>query len=84
MTRVLLKDATTKYPIELMLKQSVSHDSYLYRFRLESEEHILGIPLGKHVNLSAEINGELVSRAYTPISLNDQKGYLDFVLKVCL
>ncbi|CAH8522149.1 unnamed protein product [Dicrocoelium dendriticum] len=35
-----------------------------------------------HVYLSARINGILVVRPYTPISLDEQKGYVDFVIKV--
>lgn len=41
-------------------------------------------PLGKHVYLSARIDGSLVVRPYTPVSSDDDKGYVDLVVKVCM
>jgi Oxidoreductase FAD-binding domain len=38
--------------------------------------------IGQHVFLSARVNGELVVRAYTPVSSDDDKGYTDLVIKV--
>ncbi|CAH8540767.1 unnamed protein product [Heterobilharzia americana] len=38
--------------------------------------------LGNHVYFSAKINGNLVVRPYTPVTLDSQKGYVDFVIKV--
>ena len=32
--------------------------------------------------LSARINGELVSRPYTPVSSDDELGYFELVIKV--
>ena len=51
-------------------------------FALPSEQHVLGLPIGQHIYLSAKINGELVVRPYTPTSSDDDKGYFDLVLKV--
>ena len=45
---------------------------------------IKGLPTGNHVHVSAMIGGELVSRAYTPISSDDDKGYCDLIIKVCI
>ncbi|CAJ0968829.1 unnamed protein product [Ranitomeya imitator] len=36
-----------------------------------SSEHILGLPIGQHVYLSAKVNGSLVVRAYTPVSSDE-------------
>ena len=49
---------------------------------MPSEQHVLGLPIGQHIYLSAEINGETVIRPYTPTSSDDDKGYFDLVLKV--
>jgi len=43
---------------------------------------ILGLPIGQHIHLSARINGELVARAYTPVSSDNDVGYMDLVIKV--
>ncbi len=37
---------------------------------------------GNHMYLSARINGELVSRPYTPVSSDDELGYFELVIKV--
>lgn len=37
---------------------------------------------GQHVYLSAKVNGSLVVRAYTPVSSDEDQGYVDLVVKV--
>lgn len=51
-------------------------------FELPSKAHILGLPVGKHVFLSANIDGKLVVRPYTPVTSDDDKGHMDLVIKV--
>jgi cytochrome-b5 reductase len=68
--------------LPLIEKEEISHDTRKYRFGLPSAEHILGLPVGQHIHLSATINGELVIRSYTPVSSDDDKGFVDLVVKV--
>lgn len=77
-----LQDANEKYLLPLIEKEEISHDTRKYRFGLPSKEHILGLPVGQHIHLSATINGELVIRSYTPVSSDDDKGFVDLVVKV--
>jgi len=79
---VALVDSNVKYPFQLVFKRELTHDTALFRFALPSEQHVLGLPIGQHIYLSAEINGETVIRPYTPTSSDDDKGYFDLVLKV--
>ena len=37
---------------------------------------------GQHIYLTAKINGELIIRPYTPVSSDDDKGFMDLVIKV--
>lgn len=37
---------------------------------------------GQHVYLSAKVDGKLVVRAYTPVSSDEDQGYVDLVVKV--
>ena len=37
---------------------------------------------GNHMYLSARINGELVSRPYTPVTSDDEQGYFQLMIKV--
>ncbi|XP_040184213.1 NADH-cytochrome b5 reductase 2 [Rana temporaria] len=79
---VTLLDPNTKYPLPLIEKQEISHDTKKFRFGLPSSEHILGLPIGQHIYLSAKVNGSLVVRAYTPVSSDEVKGHVDLVVKV--
>uniref|UniRef100_A0A8D0R018 NADH-cytochrome b5 reductase n=1 Tax=Sus scrofa TaxID=9823 RepID=A0A8D0R018_PIG len=62
--------------------QVVNHDTRRFRFALPSPQHILGLPVGQHIYLSARIDGNLVIRPYTPVSSDDDKGFVDLVIKV--
>lgn len=42
------------------------------------------LPAGQHIYLSARIDGNLVIRPYTPVSSDDDKGFVDLVIKVSL
>jgi len=79
---ITLKESAVKYPLRLVDKESLSHDTRRFRFALPTPEHVLGLPVGQHIFLTARINGELVIRPYTPTSSDDDKGYVDLVIKV--
>ncbi|CAG9858936.1 unnamed protein product [Phyllotreta striolata] len=78
----LLKDPNEKYKLPLIKKDIISHDTRLFRFGLPEKDMVLGLPIGKHIQLSARINDELVIRSYTPVSSDDDEGYVDLVVKV--
>lgn len=77
-----LLDPAEKYMLPLLEKEEISHDTRRFRFGLPSSEHVLGLPIGQHVNLIAQINNEPVIRAYTPVSSDEDHGYVDLVVKV--
>jgi len=79
--RPIALDPKRKRPFKLQEKIVLSEDSFLLDFALPSPEHILGLPTGKHMFLSAEVNGEAVMRRYTPISSNHDIGRVQFVIK---
>lgn len=70
-----------KSPFRLQNKIVLSRDSYMLDFALPTPQHVLGLPTGKHLFLSAKINGETVMRRYTPISSNYDVGCVKFVIK---
>lgn len=77
-----LRDPLVKYPLELIAKEELTHDTRRLRFALSSTKHRLGIQLGHHVMLTARIYGDIVVRPYTPTSSVDQCGYFDLVLRI--
>ncbi|KAM0788181.1 hypothetical protein ACM66B_001341 [Microbotryomycetes sp. NB124-2] len=86
----------TKWKAARLIKiQRVNHDSRIYRFALEDPEQLLGLPTGQHVYARLRrkkpktqtgneitIEGELVQRAYTPLSPENAKGTIDMLIKV--
>lgn len=65
----------------LIEKKRISTNTALYRFRLPSSNAILGLPIGQHISIQAEINGKNVMRSYTPTSSDDDRGFFDLVIK---
>lgn len=72
----------------------INHDSRNYRFALEHADQPLGLPTGQHVYArlrrkttaadaeNGVVEGELVQRAYTPVSSEHATGFLDMLIKV--
>uniref|UniRef100_A0A224XST2 NADH-cytochrome b5 reductase n=1 Tax=Panstrongylus lignarius TaxID=156445 RepID=A0A224XST2_9HEMI len=79
-----LQDPAAKVSLRLMHKEVINHDTRRFRFELPSKNHILGLPIGQHIFLSATIDGETLIRSYTPVSSDDDVGYMDLVVKVYL
>lgn len=64
-------------------KKVLSHNVAIYRFSLHSPDQILGLPIGQHMSIAANIEGQPkeVVRSYTPISSDENKGYFDLLIK---
>merc|ERR1712018_413644 len=80
--KITLEDPNVKYSLKLIKKEVVSHDTRRFVFELPSPNHILGLPVGQHIYLSAKINGSLVVRPYTPVTSDEDLGHMDLVVKV--
>jgi len=77
-----LEDPNKKYPLKLIEKVILSHDTRVFKFELPTPEHCLGLPIGQHIYLSAKVNGSLVVRPYTPVTSDEDLGHVDLVIKV--
>lgn len=76
-------DPKTWQQYRLLSKQEISPNTALYRFRLPKANGILGLPIGQHISLQANIDGKDVMRSYTPTSSDDDRGFFDLIIKVC-
>lgn len=45
---------------------------------------MLGLPIGQHISIQANIDGKNVMRSYTPTTLDNDKGYFELVVKVSI
>ncbi|KAJ3689963.1 hypothetical protein LUZ61_019127 [Rhynchospora tenuis] len=77
-----LANPREKVKCTLVEKTMISTDTRIFRFALPLPEQVLGLPVGKHIFVSAIINEKLCLRAYTPSSHADEKGHFDLVVKV--
>ncbi|KIP04507.1 hypothetical protein PHLGIDRAFT_75866 [Phlebiopsis gigantea 11061_1 CR5-6] len=79
-------DPKTWKAVALTSVGRVNHDSLIYRFALTSSDAPLGLPVGQHVfvRLRKKDTGEVVQRAYTPVSPESVKGSIDFLIKLYL
>lgn len=78
----LALDPKKRLAFKLLQRTELNHNTRLLRFALQSPQHVLGLPVGQHVFVSASIDGRLVMRAYTPVSVNADKGVFDLLIKV--
>ena len=65
----------------LQSKTQLSPNTALYRFALPHSRDVLGLPIGQHIAVSAEINGKTIIRNYTPVSLDDDRGFFALLIK---
>ena len=53
------------------------------RFALPHPRQALGLPVGQHIILkAAAADGSDILKPYTPVTDDDTRGYVDFVIKV--
>ncbi|CAH0022493.1 unnamed protein product [Clonostachys rhizophaga] len=70
------------HKLSLRGKTAVSPNVFQFRFNLPVAGKPLGLPVGQHIMVRAFISGENVSRSYTPISDDNDLGYMDLLIKV--
>ena len=81
--------------VQLTNIQSISKDSNIYHFALERKDQELGLPIGQHVYVRMRrkkatveknelVQGILVQRAYTPVSRQNDKGFIDLLIKYAI
>lgn len=68
-------------PFKLQAVEHVSHNTTRQRFELQSPEHESGLTVASCIVVRAELEGKVVVRPYTPVSLNNQRGYLELIIK---
>lgn len=67
--------------LPLISKTQLAPSVYRFTFALPQSADIIGLPIGQHVAIKATINGQSVSRSYTPTSNNLDLGVLELVVR---
>jgi cytochrome-b5 reductase len=68
--------------LPLISKQTLCRGVLRLVFALPTPSTTLGLPTGQHVSIRATIDGKSVSRSYTPVSNDADKGVLELVIRV--
>lgn len=76
----MLKDPETTLFLTLINKKEVASNIRKFRFALPSPDDFLDLAVCQHIELTATINGERVTRSYTPIS--SDKGFVELLVKI--
>lgn len=69
---------------ELIDIRILSKDTKLLKFkipRINNTETALNVPIGKHITLQANIDGQRVLRSYTPCSSPNEREYFELCIK---
>ncbi|KAI0877315.1 hypothetical protein GGS24DRAFT_143257 [Hypoxylon argillaceum] len=72
---------TTFQTLPLVKKDLVAPNTYYLVFELPTPESVLGLPIGQHVAITAIVDGQAVTRSYTPVSNNADRGILELIIK---
>ncbi|PXF44458.1 Nitrate reductase [NADH] 2 [Gracilariopsis chorda] len=67
---------------ELISRREISHDTRLFKFKLPSDKHRLGLAAGKHVLVRIMHDGKPLVRAYTPTSGEYERGSFLLCVKI--
>ncbi|CAJ0582261.1 unnamed protein product, partial [Mesorhabditis spiculigera] len=77
-----LQQRLLSFPAVEWARDRRGHDTRKFRFALPTNNHILGLPVGQHIYISAKVDGKLVVRPYTPVSSDNDKGFVDLMIKL--
>ncbi|KAK8078703.1 hypothetical protein PG994_002510 [Apiospora phragmitis] len=75
---------STYQTLPLVEKVLVAPNVYRFVFELPSPNDVVGLPIGQHVSIAGPVEGnnnKSVSRSYTPVSNNSDKGVLELVIR---
>ncbi|KAL4984344.1 hypothetical protein BDW68DRAFT_193721 [Aspergillus falconensis] len=67
--------------LPLVRKETLAPNIYKFVFQLPCPQDVIGLPIGQHVAIQANVEGKTVSRSYTPTSNNLDRGVLELVIK---
>jgi ferredoxin-NADP reductase len=84
MNKIALEHPKKIYEFKIIGKELITHDTIKFVFELPSKNHISGVKSGQHVFFIANIKNNEVWRKYTPISLENETGTFEIVIKVKL
>ena len=79
--KLIEKNDDDQFELELLEKHQLTHDTFRIVFKLPHPDQVMGLPVGGHLFFHVEEGGEVWSRKYTPTSVINERGKIEFVIK---
>lgn len=76
------KNEDDQFNLKLIKKDKMTHDTYYITLEFPDKEWTSGLWPGGHFIIHAKIGDKDVSKLYTPVSPVNQKGTVDFAIKI--
>lgn len=67
--------------LPLVQKDELAPNVFRFTFQLPNPTDVVGLPIGQHIAIKATVDGQPVTRSYTPVSNNHDRGRLEMVIK---
>lgn len=81
--KIAFKPGAPFTQFELIDKVNVTHNTRRFKIALQTPKTVLGLPIGSHVRLRClDKKGEEVLRSYTPVTSDDEIGYMELMIKI--
>ena len=74
-------DPKTFQALPLVKKELLSANAYRLTLALPQPNTVAGLPTGQHVSIRGLVGGKFVSRSYTPVSNNLDRGVIELVIR---
>lgn len=68
--------------LPLIEKEWLSDTAVRLVFELPTKQTVIGLPIGQHVAIKAQVGEQMVTRSYTPTSNNSDPGVLELVIRI--
>jgi len=78
----LLEHPQVQYPLRLVDKELIGGRITRFRFALPMKRKVLGLKPGRQVYLVVTVNGSSSFHPFTPISTDEDVGYVDFLIEI--
>ena len=66
----------------MISKKAINHDTYEFELKFPNPDWTSGLFAGGHFKFHANIDGQAMTRPYTPITSVNEKGSAKFVIKI--
>ena len=80
--KLVARNDDDHFELALHEKIALTHDTYKLVFKLPEDNHVVGLNVCGHLIFHIPDGDDYVSRKYTPVSSVNERGKVEFVIKI--